>query len=81
MPSPVVANLIKSGVADKAALGFLDAAALPLLLAISNALTGLLATFFPKLTVALPTLFQRNLSIPLLLLLHQIHSLTYFSYT
>ena len=58
IPSPVVANLIKSGVADKAALGFLDAAALPMLLAISNALTGLLATFFPKLTVALPTLFK-----------------------
>ena len=42
--------------ADEAALGFLDAAALPILLAISNALTGLLATFFPKLTVALPKL-------------------------
>ena len=47
IPSPVVANLIKSGVAARAALGFLDAAALPILLAISNALTGLLATFFP----------------------------------
>ena len=64
MPLPVVANLIKSGVADKATLGFLDAAALPILLAISNALTGLLATFFPKLTVALPTLLKKffNLS-------------------
>ena len=41
---------------DSATLEFLDAAALPILLAISNALTGLLATFFPKLTVALPTL-------------------------
>ena len=39
--------------------GFLDAAALPILLAISNALTGLLATFFPKLTVALPTLLKK----------------------
>ena len=46
--------------ADEAALGFLDAAALPFLLAISNALTGLLATFFPKLTVALPKLFLKN---------------------
>ena len=44
--------------ADKAALGFLDAAARPILLAISNAHTGLLATFFPKLTVALPTLLN-----------------------
>ena len=47
IPSPVVAILIKSGVADKAVLGFLLAAALPILLAISNALTGLLATFLP----------------------------------
>ena len=46
--------------ADKAALGFLDAAALPILLAISNALTGLLATFYPKLTVALPTLLKKS---------------------
>ena len=60
IPSPVVANLIKSGVADKAALGFLLAAALPILLAISNTLTGLLATFFPKLTVALPTLLKKS---------------------
>ena len=60
IPSPVVAILIKSGVADKAALGFLDAAALPILLAFSNALTGLLATFFPKLTVALPTLLKKS---------------------
>ena len=48
--------------ADKAALGFLDAAALPILLAISYALTGLLATFFPKLTEALPTLLKKSLS-------------------
>ena len=60
IPSPVVANLIKSGVADKAALGFLDAAALPILLAISNALTGLLATFFQKITEALPTLLKNS---------------------
>ena len=46
IPSPVVANLNKSGVADKAALGFLDAAAVPILLAISKAIIGLLATFF-----------------------------------
>ena len=46
--------------ADKAALGFLDAAALPILLAFYNALTGLLATFFPKLTVALPTLLKKS---------------------
>ena len=46
--------------ADKAALGFLDAAALPILLAISNALTGLLATFFQKLTVAPPTLLKKS---------------------
>ena len=58
IPSPVVANLIKSGVAARAALGFLDAAALPILLAISNALTGLLATFFPKLTVAFTNTFK-----------------------
>ena len=45
--------------ADKAALGFLDAAALPILLASSNALTGLLATYFLKLTVALPTLLKK----------------------
>ena len=45
---------------DKAALRFLDAAALPILLAISNALNGLLATFFQKLTVALPTLLERS---------------------
>ena len=57
--SSVFANYIKSGVADKAALGFLDAAALLILLAISNALTGLLATFFPKLTVALPILLKK----------------------
>ena len=56
IPPPEVANLIKSGVADKAALVFLLAAALPILLAIFIALTGLKATFFPKLTVALPTL-------------------------
>ena len=59
IPLPLVANLIKSGVADKAALGFLLAAALPILRSISNALTGLLATFFPKLTVALPTLLKK----------------------
>ena len=52
--SSVIAILIKSGVADKAAIGFLLAAALPILLAISNALSGLLATFFPKLTAAVP---------------------------
>ena len=46
IPSPVVANLNKSGVANKAALGFLLAGALPILLAISNALSGLIATFF-----------------------------------
>ena len=46
--------------ADKAALGFLLAAALLILLAISYALTGLLATFFPKLTVALPTLLKNS---------------------
>ena len=46
--------------ADKAALWFLDAAALPILLAISNALTALLATFFPKLTVALATLLKKS---------------------
>ena len=46
--------------ADKAAPGFLDAAALPILLAISNALTGLLTTFFPKLTAALPTLLKKS---------------------
>ena len=46
--------------ADKAALGFLDAAAVPILLAISNALIGLLATFFQKLTVALPTLLKKS---------------------
>ena len=61
-------------VADKAALGLLLAAALPILLAISNALTGLLATFFPS-----PTNTFKE--IPQLLLLHQILSLTYFSYT
>ena len=38
IPSPGAANLIKSGVAARAALGFLLAAALPILLAISNAL-------------------------------------------
>ena len=57
IPSPIVANLIKSSVAARAALGFLIAAALPFFLAISKALTQLLATFFPKLTVALPTFF------------------------
>ena len=45
---------------DKAALGFLLAAALPILLASSNALTGLLATFFQKFTVALPTLLMKS---------------------
>ena len=60
IPSPVVANLFKSGVAARAALGILDAAALPILLAISNALTGLLATFFPTLTVALPTFLKKS---------------------
>ena len=58
IPSPVVANSIKSGVAHKAALGFLLAAALSILLA--NALTGLLAFFFLKLTVALPTLLKKS---------------------
>ena len=46
--------------ADKADLRFLDAAALPILLALSNALTGLLATSYPKLTVALPTLLKKS---------------------
>ena len=46
--------------ADKAALGFLLAAALPILRAISHALTGLLATFFANLTVALPTLLKKS---------------------
>ena len=55
IPSPVFAYLIKSVVDDKAAQGFVLASALPILLAISNALIGLLATFFPMLTVALPT--------------------------
>ena len=59
MPSPV-ANLIKSWVADKAALGFLLAAALPILLSLSNALAGLLATFFPKLTIVLPTIYKNQ---------------------
>ena len=45
---------------DKAALGFLLAAALPISPAVSNAFTGLLATFFPKLTVALPTLLKKS---------------------
>ena len=58
--SPVVANLNNSGVAEKAALGFLNAAALPILLAIFKALTGLLASFFPKLTVALQTLLKKS---------------------
>ena len=58
--SQLVANLNKSGVADKAAFGFLLADALPILLANSNALTVLLATFFPKLTVALPTLLNKS---------------------
>ena len=49
IPSPVVANLIKSGVADKAAPGFLLAAA-----------AGLLATFLPKLTVTLSTLLEKS---------------------
>ena len=56
----MVANLIKSGVADRASLKFLLAAALPILLAISNALTGSLATFFPNLIVALPTLLKKS---------------------
>ena len=55
-----MANLNKSGVAVKAALRFLVAAALPILLAISNALTGLLAIFFPKLIVGLPTLLKNS---------------------
>ena len=63
IPSPVIANLIKSGVADKSALKFLLAAALSILLAVSNALTGLLATFFPKLTVALPTLLRKSFNL------------------
>ena len=46
--------------ADKATLGFLDAAALPILLAISNALTGLLVTFFPKFNVPLITLLKKS---------------------
>ena len=46
IPSPVVANLIKSGVADKAALGFLLAVAFPILLAVSNALTELLGSYW-----------------------------------
>ena len=54
------ANLINSGVADKAALWFLFAAALPILLAISNALTGLLASCFPKSTVTLPILLEKS---------------------
>ena len=69
MQSPVFSNLIKLGVADKAALGFLLAAAFSILRAISKAVSGLLAFFYPKLTVALPTLL-RNLSFLLLLLLH-----------
>ena len=69
IPSPIVANLFKSGVVDKAALGFLLTAALHNLLAIFNALTGLLATFFQKLSVASPTLLK-NLLLPQLLLLH-----------
>ena len=48
IPLSVVVSLIKLDVADKAALEFLLAAALPILLAVSNALTGLLATFFPS---------------------------------
>ena len=60
MPSPVVANLIKSGVVARTALGFLLEAALPLLLVISNALTGFLATSFPKLTVSQPTLLKKS---------------------
>ena len=46
--------------ADKVALGFLFAAAPPISLAISDALIGLLATFFPKLTVALPTFLKKS---------------------
>ena len=60
MPSPVIANLNNLNVADKAALGILIAAALSILLAISNAFTGLLATFFPKLSFALPTLLKKS---------------------
>ena len=45
--SLVVVNLISSGVAARAALGFLVAFALPILLAFPKALTGLLPTFFP----------------------------------
>ena len=46
--------------ADKAALGILNAVALHILLAISNTLTELFATFFPQLTVALPTVLRKS---------------------
>ena len=78
--SPVVANLIKSGLADKAALEFLDAAALPIILVISNALSGLLATFFPKLTVALPKFLKKSFN-PSASIVHFLTLPTYFSYT
>ena len=45
---------------DKAALGFLLAADLTILPAISNALTVLLATFIPTLTVFLSTLLKKS---------------------
>ena len=64
IPSPVVAIFMKSGVVDRAALEFLVAAAFPISLAISSALTGFLANFFPKLTVALPTLLKKPFSHP-----------------
>ena len=55
--------------ADKA-LGFLLVAALPILLAISNALSGLLTTFFPKSTIALTTLLKRSFNTSASLLHH-----------
>ena len=60
IPSLLNANLIKSGLAAKAARVFLVLAAVPILLAISNALAAFLATFFPNLTVALPTLLRKS---------------------
>ena len=57
---PSVRNLIKSSVAAKSALRCLVAAAVPILLDISKALTGLRRYFFSNLNVASPTLLMNS---------------------